>query len=1201
MPDTVAPAFVSAAANGASLTITFDEALAAASPPNSAFTVKKTPAGGAETPVTLAASPSIAGQTVTLTLSEALAHDDGDVKVSYAASGLGASDRLADGAGNAVADFTDRPVSNDTVDTVAPAFVSAAANGASLTITFDEALATASPPNSAFTVKKTPAGGAETTVTLAATPSIAGRTVTLTLSEALAHDDGDVKVSYAASGLGASDRLADGAGNAVADFTDRPVSNVTGDTVAPAFVSAAANGASLTIAFDEDLAAASPPNSAFTVKKTPAGGAETTVTLAATPSIAGRTVTLTLSEALAPDDGDVKVSYAAPGPGDGDVLADAAGNAVADFTDRPVSNDTVDTVAPAFVSAAANGASLTITFDEELAAASPPNSAFTVKKTPAGGAETTATLAAAPAVDGRTVTLTLSEALAHDDGDVKVSYAAPGPGDGDVLADGAGNAVADFTDRPVSNETPDTVAPAFVSATANGASLTITFDEALAAATPPNSAFTVKKTPAGGDETTVPLAAAPAIDGRTLTLTLSTALAPDDGDVKVSYAAPAPGDGDRLAGRDGNLVADFTDRPVSNETSAAFVSAAANGASLAITFDEELAPATPPSSAFTVKKTPAGGAETTVPLADGPSIDGRTLTLTLSTALAPDDGDVKVSYAAPAPGAGDRLAYHDGDAVADFTDRPVSNETPSAAPPPTPRAAPTAWTARFGRTVALQAIDAVAARLAPPGAAGLSGRVAGQRIAGAAPARIPRPNPAWATARPGGDARDANPRFLRSRTPTGREVLGASSLTLTGGTTERGSATLWGRGAVTRFEGGDDQRGVDGDVTSAMLGADFAHGMVLGGLAFSYSRGTGGYRSGSDRNRAESTLTAFLPYGRIALSDRVWLWGMAGYGAGRLSVTPPGRAALRPRLDLVMGAAGLHGVLLDGDAGGVLLTAKSDAMAVRTRTDAASGPEGGLAASESDVTRLRLALEGSRPFAIRRTAVLTPSLEFGARHDHGDAETGFGADIAAGVALTDTALGLSAEFRARGLLTHEDAGMEEIGISGSLFFDPAPASDRGLSLRIAQAVGGEASSGADALLARPTLAGLEAEEADPGHRLEARLGYGLPVFGERWTGTPELGLELSDAGRDYRLGWRLSRKAVAGQRFDLQLEGTRHEDAGAGGRPRYGLGLGLGWRLDARRAGGAGFDLRLEAARRDVGHGGREPEHLITLRATAGR
>ena len=35
-------------------------------------------------------------------------------------------------------------------------------------------------------------------------------------------------------------------------------------------------------------------------------------------------------------------------------------------------------------------------------------------------------------------------------------------------------------------------------------------------------------------------------------------------------------------------------------------------------------------------------------------------------------------------------------------------------------------------------------------------------------------------------------------------------------------------------------------------------------------------------------------------------------------------------------------------------------------------------------------------------------------------------------------------------------------------------------------------------------------------------GYGIALFGGGFTGTPNLGFGLSDTGRDYRLGWRLT-------------------------------------------------------------------------------
>ena len=350
-----------------------------------------------------------------------------------------------------------------------------------------------------------------------------------------------------------------------------------------------------------------------------------------------------------------------------------------------------DTTAPAFESAAADGASLVITFDEDLAAAaSLANSAFTVEKTPSGGVEDTVTLSTtAPAISGKTVTLTLAAVLVSTDGSVKVSYNKPTAGSANKLADAAGNETASFTDQTVTNNTAapaDTTAPAFESAAADGASLVITFDEDLAAAASlANSAFTVEKTPSGGVEDTVTLSTtAPAISGKTVTLTLAAVLVSTDGSVKVSYNKPTAGSANKLADAAGNETASFTDQTVTNNTAApadttapAFESAAADGASLVITFDEDLAAAASlANSAFTVEKTPSGGVEDTVTLSTtAPVISGKTVTLTLAAVLVSTDGSVKVSYNKPTAGSANKLADAAGNETASFTDQTVTNNT----------------------------------------------------------------------------------------------------------------------------------------------------------------------------------------------------------------------------------------------------------------------------------------------------------------------------------------------------------------------------------------------------------------------------------------------------------------------------------------------------------------------------------------------
>ena len=110
-------------------------------------------------------------------------------------------------------------------------------------------------------------------------------------------------------------------------------------------------------------------------------------------------------------------------------------------------------------------------------------------------------------------------------------------------------------------------------------------------------------------------------------------------------------------------------------------------------------------------------------------------------------------------------------------------------------------------------------------------------------------------------------------------------------------------------------------------------------------------------------------------------------------------------------------------------------------------------------------------------------------------------DLGAGPAWSAPALGLSAEVAARGLLTRKFDGFRDLGLSGSLAWDPDP-SDRGPSLTVTQTLGGTASGGMQALLGRETLAGLPATD-DPlqSRRLDIRAGYGFAVFGDRFTAT----------------------------------------------------------------------------------------------------
>ena len=504
-------------------------------------------------------------------------------------------------------------------------------------------------------------------------------------------------------------------------------------------------------------------------------------------------------------------------------------------------------------------------------------------------------------------------------------------------------------------------------------------------------------------------------------------------------------------------------------------------------------------------------------------------------------------------------------------------------------AIPKAWIARFGRTVAEQVLVAVEGRMRATPAPGVEVALAGERIGGQAEPG----SEAERDARREEEARRDAQRFAdwlrdetdpeaaqrRSRAVTPRDLQTGSSFALTSETSAKDLVSLWGRGAVSRFDGREGRLALDGEVVTGMLGADWTRGRWTTGLIVSHSAAEGGYSGAPGAGagtggRVEATLTGVFPWARHALTERLEAWGAAGYGQGELTVTPkkPGTdedgAALRADLELGMAAAGLRGVLFDPESGsGFQLTGKTDAMVVQTASGRGRSADGGnLAPARATVSRLRLGLEGSRPIRLGGGATLTPSLETGVRHDDGDAETGFGLDLGGGLALSDPGRGLEAELRGRGLLAHESKDFRERGFSGSLAWEGKPSSDRGAKLTLTQTVGGTSSGGADALLARGTLEGLTANDNDEGgsdelksRRLELKLGYGLSAFGGRFTWTPEAGAGLSDTGRDYSLGWRLVRGGSGsyGGSLELSFEARRRESANDDTPPVHEVGFGL--------------------------------------------
>ena len=356
--------------------------------------------------------------------------------------------------------------------------------------------------------------------------------------------------------------------------------------------------------------------------------------------------------------------------------------------------------------------------------------------------------------------------------------------------------------------------------------------------------------------------------------------------------------------------------------------------------------------------------------------------------------------------------------------------------------------------------------------------------------------------------------------------------------TRGGTLSFWSRGSRSQFAGREGRLSLDGRIATTMVGADYAQGPLVAGLSLARTRGDGGY-NGPHAGELTSSVTGLYPWLGYRASERVTVWGVTGYGRGAMLLTPGTGPAIETGVSMAMASAGLRGELVDSVVGGFGLAFKTDALWTATANAGVEGPTSNLAATRAAVTRFRAGLEASRQYALGSRLSLGPSLEMGLRRDGGDAETGAGVDVAGGLALSDASTGLKADVRVRTLLAHQAEGFRDRGVSVSLSFDPSPTTALGLVARVAPSWGGQATSGAEALWGRETMAGMAHSRA-AGNRLDAEVGYGLPV-GSRFVGTPRIGIGTSEMGRDYRLGYGLGVLTRGSLHFELGVDAQRRE------------------------------------------------------------
>ena len=487
-----------------------------------------------------------------------------------------------------------------------------------------------------------------------------------------------------------------------------------------------------------------------------------------------------------------------------------------------------------------------------------------------------------------------------------------------------------------------------------------------------------------------------------------------------------------------------------------------------------------------------------------------------------------------------------------------------------------AWLERFGRTAASHVVDALHERMRwssepppcppdrrpddlspererrwrcrPPHEETLSVTIGGQQLSSSAPMEEFE----WNQTDPPGDGwvmdggKLVEQRSNVSRKLTAGEFLAESSFYLASKEENGHRWSFWGRGAFSSFDDRDDALTLGGDITTGTLGADYSGDQWLAGVALSHSEGRGTLSLEDVEGRPSSSVTGFYPYLLYGVNEWLSVWGIAGHGVGTLKLKIDGIEPVDVDIAVSMGAVGARSVLVSPEEEDFTLVFKADVLLLRNTSDKSPG----LTAVETDVSRLRLGLEGSYESVFEDGAWLAPFVEANLRYDGGDVEDGFGIEVSGGFRYSHPELFLTMEINAHTLLAHESKGLAEWGASGSLRYDPYPSSDMGLSLTLSPAWGAASPGNVDTLWSHETVAEATSYgDHTPGGRLDADLKYGFAIPGAGSVGIPYAGVSLWESGRTLRVGYRLGFR----RSLELRLEGTRQENTSLNAAPNHGI------------------------------------------------
>ncbi|WP_071818393.1 SwmB domain-containing protein [Synechococcus sp. CC9902] len=434
--DSTAPTVTDATINGKALTLSFDEAIAKATPSNRSWTLKE---DGKAISITSASVDSSSAQ-LDLTLSTAVDRGS-NITLSYRdISGDQKANVIQDLAGNDLASFTNFSVENQTIRSSDPLDLNTAEiNGNEIVLAFNRELSTTTPSTGTFRLRVNNKAIKVNSITL----SPNDREAVLKIASPVAHGD-NVTLSYTdAQGNQKSNVIEDVDGNDLATISNFKLTNNTRKSSEGFEVDYAdADGKIINLYLTDSLSSSIPKAARFRVtadkRKQKIGSVST--------SPSDGIIALSLKKSINPKQ-DILISYRdLKGDQRSGVAEDTDGNDLASFQNLSPINDTssfdeiTDNNPPSLEDAYLDGKELILEFDKSLQTGKVSPSRFKLR---AGKKRVRVASAVVPKDDDSTAILMLKSQIPASANSLSLTYKdLRGDQSSNIIQDDSGNDLA---------------------------------------------------------------------------------------------------------------------------------------------------------------------------------------------------------------------------------------------------------------------------------------------------------------------------------------------------------------------------------------------------------------------------------------------------------------------------------------------------------------------------------------------------------------------------------------------------------------------------------------------------------------------------------------------------------------------------------------------------------------------------------------